>query len=84
MTSKQKVGGGIAAAIAIATAIAGGSYAFDFSQDNDTTIIDDHSVTGDTNIYQDFKDELIDQATLAGICLQDVIPAEYEKACEER
>lgn len=88
MVSKKQVGIPVAI-ITVIAGIAGGSYAFDFSQ----TTTDDHStninstetsISGDTNIYQDFKDEVIDQVTLAGICLQDVIPEEYRKACEER
>jgi hypothetical protein len=79
----KKVGGAAAAAIAIATAVAGGSWALnlDFSQDNDTTIIDDHStnIGGDT-IIGDVRDEAI----LAVVCLADPIPEEYVKACQER
>ena len=86
MVSKKTAG---VSAIALLTAIAGGSYAIsiDFSQDNDTTITDSHdtsSVGDTTNIYDNLKDEVIDKVTLAGICLQDVIPEEYTEACENR
>ena len=74
----------ITAVIGAVGAAAGGSYALDFS--NTETNIDSHDTTisGDTNIFNQWTEEIIDEATLSAICNQDVIPEEYTKTCAER
>lgn len=89
MVSKKQVGIPVAI-LSVIAGIAGGSYAFDFSQDNDTTIISDNSVTvgnttsGDTNIFNQIGEGIVGEATLVAICAQDEIPAEYTNTCKER
>lgn len=80
MKQKTKFG---AVFLSIIVAVAGGSYAFDFSQT--TTIIDTETtnIEGDTIFNLPSEDEIAD-AILERICNLDIIPEEYQAVCEER
>ncbi len=72
------------AIITVIAGIAGGSYAFDFSQE--TTISGDTITSGDTTITNegDIVVEIKEDIALVAICLMEPIPEEYTKACEDR
>jgi len=71
MVDKKKAGVGI---MALLVAIAGGSYAFDFSQTT-TTISDDDVTNILTNLNLDLGD-------LKEICNDIEIPEKYQGACD--
>ena len=73
MVDKKKAGIGI---MALLVAIAGGSYAFDFSQT--TTIISDDDVT---NILTNLNLDL-DVDDLKELCAGEAIPEKYQGACD--